>query len=88
MLQPAQNDILTSIYQELRNPGVNTTLDEPFVVPPYAVRVNCFLFAGLFASMLVATTWHTGQAMDEELPAGTRRGIIPPPKSANSTFSI
>jgi Family of unknown function (DUF6535) len=54
MLQPDPKDILTSIYQELRNPGVTTSLDEPFVVPPYAVRVNCFLFAGLFASMLVA----------------------------------
>jgi len=54
MLQPDPNDIMIAIYQQLRNPGTNTTMDEPFVAPPYAVRVNCFLFAGLFTSMIVA----------------------------------
>jgi hypothetical protein len=29
-------------------------MDIPFVPPSYAIRINCFLFAGLFASMLVA----------------------------------
>jgi Family of unknown function (DUF6535) len=54
MLQPNPNDILMAIYQELRNPGVTTDLDQPFVVPSYAIRVNGFLFGGLFTSMLVA----------------------------------
>ena len=54
MLQPDPKDIMTAIYAQLRNPGSNTTLDEPFEAPSYAVRVNCLLFAGLFTSMLVA----------------------------------
>jgi Family of unknown function (DUF6535) len=43
-----------AIYNETRRPGSPTTLDQPFQIPPYAIRVNCFLFAGLFTSMLVA----------------------------------
>ncbi|PVF95409.1 hypothetical protein CPB86DRAFT_817232 [Serendipita vermifera] len=55
MLQPDQKDHLSRIYQELRNPGSSEPLDEQSFVPPaYAVRVNCFLFAGLFISMMVA----------------------------------
>ncbi|KIM22647.1 hypothetical protein M408DRAFT_28562 [Serendipita vermifera MAFF 305830] len=54
MLQPDPKDILASIYIQMRNPGTTTAQDEPFEAPPYAVRVNCFLFAGLFTSMLVA----------------------------------
>ncbi|KAG8816807.1 hypothetical protein FRC18_000811 [Serendipita sp. 400] len=52
MLQPDTADTLVSILQELRKPG--SVPDKPFVVPIYAVRVNCFLFAGLFISMNVA----------------------------------
>ena len=54
MMTQSPNDILMSIYNETRSPGSPTILDEPFVIPPYAIRVNCFLFAGLFTSMLVA----------------------------------
>ncbi|KIM22648.1 hypothetical protein M408DRAFT_78763 [Serendipita vermifera MAFF 305830] len=54
MLQRDPKDIQTSIYLQLRNPGTSTPMDDPFVAPSYAVRVNCFLFAGLFTSMFVA----------------------------------
>ncbi|PVF95406.1 hypothetical protein CPB86DRAFT_788053 [Serendipita vermifera] len=54
MLQPDEKDYLSRIYQELRNPGSSEPFEEPFVPPPYAVRVNSFLFAGLFISMMVA----------------------------------
>ncbi|KAG8810901.1 hypothetical protein FRC17_002710, partial [Serendipita sp. 399] len=52
MLKPDPVDTLTSILQELRKPG--SVPEQPFVIPEYAVRVNCFLFAGLFVSMIVA----------------------------------
>jgi hypothetical protein len=54
MLNQNPNDILMAIYSETRSPGSPTMLDQPFQIPPYAIRVNCFLFAGLFTSMLVA----------------------------------
>ncbi|KAG8821143.1 hypothetical protein FRC17_009912 [Serendipita sp. 399] len=51
MLKPDSVDILNSILQELRQPGSPT---KPFIVPNYAIRVNCFLIIGLFVSILVA----------------------------------
>ncbi|KAG8821035.1 hypothetical protein FRC17_009941 [Serendipita sp. 399] len=52
MLKADPVDILNSIFQEMQKPGHAPYT--PFVVPFYATRVNCFLFAGLFVSMLVA----------------------------------
>lgn len=54
MLRPDPNDILISIHQELRHPGTNSAPYEHYIPPTYVVRVNCFLFAGLFLCMLVA----------------------------------
>jgi hypothetical protein len=72
MLQPDQKDYLAVIYQELRNPGSSEPPDQPFVPAPYAVRVNSFLFAGLFISMMVAflsmlvKVWTRGYQRDLE----------------------
>ena len=52
MLRPDNGDILMAILQETRHPG--STSDEEFKIPPYAVRVNSFLFVGLFISIFVA----------------------------------
>lgn len=53
MLQPDQGDTLLAILQELQHPG-SAPPAEDFLGRPYAIRVNCFLFAGLFLSMMVA----------------------------------
>ncbi|KAG8749060.1 hypothetical protein FRC14_001715 [Serendipita sp. 396] len=52
MLKPDPVDTLGLMLQELRKPG--SVPEQHFVIPAYAVRVNCFLFAGLFVSMIVA----------------------------------
>ncbi|KAG8804369.1 hypothetical protein FRC17_005979, partial [Serendipita sp. 399] len=45
LLKADTADTLDSILQQLRQPGSQT---KAFAVPEYAIRVNCFLFAGLF----------------------------------------
>lgn len=44
---------MSTILLELQHPGSTSSLP-PFVIPAYAKRVNCYLFAGLFTSMIVA----------------------------------
>ncbi|KAG8830874.1 hypothetical protein FRC17_004138 [Serendipita sp. 399] len=53
MLKPDPVDTLTLILQELKKPG--SVPDQPFIVPNYVFRVNCFLFSGLAISIMVAS---------------------------------
>lgn len=53
MLKPDPGDTLAAILTQLQGTAT-TNPTEPFTPPNYAIRVNCFLFVGLFISIMVA----------------------------------